>query len=205
MRASPFWERGSHIFAPQATSESRGRLFDHALVEAVFLHLAIERRAADAETAGDFRHLAAIMREREADRFRLQFLEPAHVAVRGRAAAAHSDRGSRRARSRARARDRRRATSAGTGGTRTSKPSTCAAICGNSRDRQLVAVGEHHGAKDGVFELAHIAGPVVARQQRQRLGGQAANVACPPRRRSARRSDARDRRCRRGARAAAEC
>ena len=43
-------------------------------------------------------------------------------------------------------------------------------------DRQFVAVGQHHGAEHGVLELAHVARPVVGREQRQRLGRQAADA-----------------------------
>lgn len=43
-------------------------------------HLAVERRAADAEAAGDFRHVALVLVDGEADHFRLDVLELAHVA-----------------------------------------------------------------------------------------------------------------------------
>ena len=42
-------------------------------------------------------------------------------------------------------------------------------------DGQLVAIGQHHGAEKGVFELADIARPVIGREHGHRLGGQAAN------------------------------
>ena len=100
------------------------------VVEPVFLHLAIERRAADAEAARHFRHLSAIIVEREADRLGFEIVELAHLAMiveqLAHVGVAHLD-----------AHDfalhaRSRAVGAGRGGTRTSNPSTCAAICGNS-------------------------------------------------------------------------
>ena len=45
------------------------------------------------------------------------------------------------------------------------------------RDRQFVAVCENHRAKHSVFQLAHVAGPVVACKQRQRLRRDSADIA----------------------------
>ena len=42
--------------------------------------------------------------------------------------------------------------------------------------RQFVAVGQHHGAEHRVLELADVARPVVGGEQRQRLGGNAADA-----------------------------
>ena len=40
-------------------------------------------------------------------------------------------------------------------------------------DADLVALGQHHGAEHRVLELAHIAGPAVGVEQRERLGADA--------------------------------
>ncbi len=42
-------------------------------------------------------------------------------------------------------------------------------------DSQLAAIGEHNGAKDGVFQLPHIARPIVGAEQGERLGADPAN------------------------------
>jgi len=52
-----------------------------AFIEPVILHFPVERRAANTQLAGHFRHLAAIMAQREADRLFLQPLQPTHVAI----------------------------------------------------------------------------------------------------------------------------
>src|SRR3981081_724414 len=41
--------------------------------------------------------------------------------------------------------------------------------------RQLAAIGEHNGAKDSVFQLPHIARPIVCAEQGERLGVDPAN------------------------------
>src|SRR3954452_4217826 len=48
-----------------------------------FVELAIERGAADLQSPRDFGHLAAIMRDREADDLRFHLLQRAHFAVGG--------------------------------------------------------------------------------------------------------------------------
>ena len=47
---------------------------------------------------------------------------------------------------------------------------------GQFRDGDLVRIAEHDGAKHRVLELADIARPIEARDQRHRLGGEAANA-----------------------------
>src|SRR4051794_41906758 len=51
------------------------------LADAELAELTVEGGAADAETAGDFGHAAAIMADGEADDVGLDILEAAHVAV----------------------------------------------------------------------------------------------------------------------------
>ena len=55
--------------------------FAEPVVEAVFLHFAIKRRSADAELARHGGHLAAIIRQRESDRFGFELIERPHRAV----------------------------------------------------------------------------------------------------------------------------
>ena len=69
------------------------RHLGHGLVlqfrlQAEFLQLAIEGRAADAQAAGDFRHVAFIDGDGHADDVRLDLLELAHMAARRRARSA---------------------------------------------------------------------------------------------------------------------
>ena len=43
-------------------------------------------------------------------------------------------------------------------------------------DADFVAVGQHDGAEHRVLELAHVAGPAVARQQRERVAVEPADA-----------------------------
>ena len=43
-------------------------------------------------------------------------------------------------------------------------------------DAEAVGFGQHDGAEHGILELAHIAGPAVAAEQRQRIGADRADV-----------------------------
>ena len=70
----------------------------------------------------------------------------------------------------------RGADGAGAGGMRTSKPFDLRGDLRKFGDRQLVAVGEHDGAKHRVFQLPDIARPIVAVEQRQGLGADAAQA-----------------------------
>jgi len=73
--------RGNHVF------RGSGKLPDIVVVAAEivgdghFAKLAVERRAPDAEAAGNFAHAAAAMVDRLADDLRFQILEAAQLAV----------------------------------------------------------------------------------------------------------------------------
>src|SRR5688572_2787176 len=69
----------------------------HARLEAVLLHLPVERRAADLEPLGDLRHVTAIAAERETDHVGFDVLERADVAVLGDGRDAERGRPGRRA------------------------------------------------------------------------------------------------------------
>ena len=159
----------------------------HPRLQAEFLELAVERRAADAEAARHFRHVAVIARDRHADDFGFQVFELAHMAGRvggrtaHRANAAPADAARRTAScapARAHARHRRCGALAST--------PIAAAICGKVADIQHGAVAQHDGAEDRVLQLAHIARPVEALDQVGWLPASGRRPACSLRRRSAR-------------------
>ena len=55
------------------------------------------------------------------------------------------------------------------------KPLNLRCDLGKFGHRKFIAIGQNHGAEHGVFQLAHIARPVIARQQRGGLGAQASD------------------------------
>ncbi len=142
------------------------------LQQIMLFQFAIERRAADPELARHCRHLAAVMDEREFYRFGFQSIKVARMAVfvkeREDIGIAHLDadklfRGLRLPRG-----DRR----GGDANIETLDPRRDLRKLG---DRQLAAVGERNGAKGGVFQLPHIARPIVGAEQGERLGADPAN------------------------------
>src|SRR5215210_3000283 len=136
--------------------------------KAEVLELAVKRRAADPEPARHFRHVAAVVTQSEADDIRFKVIKLANLA-------ALIDEGHPVRITDFNPHD---LANRGGGGVRQGGGRRDAYIetfdlrrdLGKFGDREFVAVGEHHGAEHGVFELAHVAGPVVADQKRQRLG-----------------------------------
>ena len=64
IRTGPFWQTESGGLSG-VNSSSIGLI--GARLETVLLHFAVERRATDLEPLGDFRHVAAVASERQAD------------------------------------------------------------------------------------------------------------------------------------------
>ena len=126
---------------------------DHQAVfdtDAEFAQLAIKRRAADAEAAGDFGHPAAIVPDGEADDIGLDFLERAQVAVVG--VEQHAD-------------PARPALAA---------QGIVAEQFGQLREAfrsQRFAVAEDRGTEKDSLQLANIARPVIGFEQREAAVG----------------------------------
>ena len=125
--------------------------------KAIFLHLAVERRAADAKPSRHRRHSAAMMDEGETDRRGLEF---AQLAAYRRPRLEQRQRGGigdfpgRRLAAVCAAAP---APARGAAGMRTSKPGTSAAIWGNSADGEFVRLREDDGAIQCVLQLADVA------------------------------------------------
>ena len=144
------------------------------MLQTIFFQFAIEGRASDPELAGDRRHLTAIIIERETQGFGFQLIEAPQAAAvveqpqNVRVVNFDTDNFTLRL-------------LLACAGARRSRNAhiEAADLRGDLRkfgDRQLIAVGKHHGAKDGIFELADIARPFVTFDKRQRLGADAAQT-----------------------------
>ena len=137
----------------------------------MLFQLAIEGRAADPKLARHRRHLAAVTIEREFYGFGFQATEMARIAVlveeRQHIGIAHDP--NELSFAGPRGQDRRRRDANG----------KTLDLCRDLRklgDAELKAIGEHHGAKDGVFELADVPRPVESAEQPQRLRRYRANA-----------------------------
>ena len=154
----------------------------------VFAHLAIERRAADAKPAGDLAHPSAILDEGQANEIGLDILQTPHIAFRivqrdrGRGPLARLMAGERvRFAGIAEGRDGGEAV-AHVAGRRLWSPVARAGPPGlaHGDDRteigrlQHLAIGQHHGPVNGIFQLPDIARPVEALQKIDRSARQAA-------------------------------
>ncbi len=137
----------------------------------MLFQFAIEGRAADPKLARHRRHLAAVMDECEFYRFGFQSIEMARIAVlveeRQNIGITHLH-------------PNELSFAGGPRGDRRGRYADAEALdpCGDLRklgDRQLAAIGEHNGTKDGVFQLPHIARPIVGAEQGERLGADPAN------------------------------
>src|SRR6516165_7469690 len=156
----------------RAPEDCRSRVSRRGL-KAIFLHLPVEGGPADPELAGHGRHLPAIMGKREADDFGLEMVEPMHLGIfieeRKHVGIAHLDpdeflvAGGLQRDRHGRGRDPDIETLDMGGDLR------------EFRDGQLIAIGEHHGAEDRIFQLADIARPIIGGKERLRLGAEAAN------------------------------
>src|SRR5581483_2872451 len=145
-----------------------GVLLGARALEAQRLKLSVEGRAPDLQPPCDFRHLPAIVGDGEADRLAFDLLQRAHVAaaideaqhVRGLdllLAPRPWSQGLQRRRADRMRLDLRR-------------------YLREFVDADLLAFGKNNGAKDRVLQLAHVAGPAMGGEQRQRLGADAAQV-----------------------------
>ena len=131
-------------------------------VDPELAELAVKRRAADPEAAGDLGHAAAIMADGEADDVGFDIFQRAQVAV----AAVEGDAAVRRrercfaARLRSSsARNRLRAPCSATG----------SRYAGNARRVERGALALQRGAEQHAGELADVARPAVAHQHRKRV------------------------------------